>query len=68
MEEILLAILTNPQFELFVIKVVAGLIHKRRVDPAFLVKSDQAFAQWGAAQTEQEKLDAAKALSACLSS
>ncbi len=72
MEELIIALLANPAVRTFVeelvVKVVAELFHKRSTDPVFLAKSNQAFAQWGSAQTEQERMDAAKNLSTLLSS
>ncbi len=71
MESIVLFLLSNPAIRTLikdiVVEAFAELIHKRSVDPTYKAASDQAFSEWGAAKTPEEKLYAAKSLSALLS-
>lgn len=64
MEEIVVLILTNPAIRAFVegvaVKVVAEIFHRRSIDPEFLKKSDEVFAKYSQAQSEEEVSNASK--------
>ena len=71
MEEFIATVLSNPVIRTFVeglvIKVVADILHRRATDPAFLQKSDEAFAAMSNAKTDEDRLNAQKSIQSLLS-
>ncbi|QMV49895.1 MAG: hypothetical protein [Mu-like cryoconite phage AB09] len=72
MEEIVVLILTNPAIRAFVegvaVKIVAEIFHRRAVDPEFLKRSDEVFARYSQAQSEEENASASKDIQALFNS
>lgn len=72
MPEILLALIGNAEFRALVegvaVKVVAEIFHRRAIDPAYLAKSDAAFAAHASATTDEEKQNALKGLQSLFAS
>jgi hypothetical protein len=71
MDEFVQAVLDSPAVRGFVaavaLKVISGLLHRRKVDPEFLKRSDEAFAQIANAKTPEEQQSAQMALSNLMS-
>lgn len=71
MTEILLALITSPEFRSLVeeitMKIVADVFHRRSVDPDYLAKSDLAFANLYNAKTSEEKTSAQIAVQSLIS-
>ena len=65
MEELILLI--KPVLVPIIVDVITTLMRRRNSDAKFAMESDQVFAKVAAAQTEDERLDAAKALQDLLS-
>ena len=72
MGEILTFILTNAAVRTFIeglaIKIVADILHRRSIDPQFLTSSDTVFAQISNAKTDEDRINAHKALQALMAS
>lgn len=70
--EVVALLLANPEFrslvESLAVKVVAEIFHRRAVDPAYLAKSDAAFAAHASATTDEEKQNALKGLQSLFAS
>ena len=65
-KEVIIALLASPDVRLFfeelAIKVMAEVMHRRAIDPAFLVASDAAFKLKADAKTPEEITNAQNAI------
>lgn len=72
MPEIIAGLLADAAFRLFVeeltLKAVAQVFHRRASDPNYLALSDSIFVQLANAKTDEEQLNAQKALKSLLAS
>lgn len=66
MEEIFIALLSNPVVRSFIegicVKVIVEIFRRRALDPDWQKKSDEVFDRYASAETEEEKTNALLAM------
>ena len=68
MTALVLAIISSPEFRQMLLNLWLDIEHRKKTDPTFLAQSDAIVSQWGAAQTDEDKLNAQKAFQNLMSS